>query len=496
MAVSTSLSPIAENRFDLAAARHLLWRVGYAGTPREVRELQAMGHDRAVAHLVDYKGIDDSALPPLELDPDVLRKLTDDERKRYRDARRNGDQDTLDEQRRMNLKNRGDDRKMMGKLRQWWIDRILTTPRPAEERLTLLWHGHFASSYRSVRDAYLMQRQNQLFRENANGSFADLARGIVRDPAMIKYLNNDRNNKRKPNENLARELMELFTVGVGNYSERDIKEGARALTGYGVDDNVFIFRKGRHDPEPKTILGQTGKYDGDGFVDILLKKDACATFVALKIYDTFVADVGDVYDAVPREPKKVIDGLAARLHRNGYQLKPVLAELLKSQHFHDADIVGKKIKSPTQLLAGTVRSLATPTRSKTAVTNGMAAMGQVLFEPPTVDGWSGGRAWINTSTLFVRQNLTTYLISGKHPAKNFKPGRTEYDPQVLLADLDDKSATVVTDCLIDHAVGPHVTAARRAPLHQFVADRGGAMNNDNLVALLCLIAAMPEYQLC
>ncbi|MEM7627313.1 MAG: DUF1800 domain-containing protein [Planctomycetota bacterium] len=496
MAVNTSLSPIAENRFDLAAARHLLWRVGYAGAPAEVRELQTMGRDRAVGRLVDYGKIDDGALPTLDLDPDVLRKLTDEERQRYRQARQNGDQDVLDEQRRMNLKNRGEDRKMMGRLRQWWIERILATPRPAEERLTLLWHGHFASSHRSVRDAYLMQQQNHLFRRHANRSFADLARGIVRDPAMIKYLNNDRNFKRKPNENLARELMELFTLGVGNYTERDIKEGARALTGYTLDDNDFAFRKGQHDNEPKTILGKTGNYDGDAFVEILLKKDACAKFVALKIYDTFVADVGDVYDAVPRGPRKIIDGLAKRLYRNGYQLKPVLTELFKSQHFHDPGIVGQKIKSPTQLLAGTVRGLATPTRSKTAMASSMASMGQVLFEPPTVDGWSGGRAWINTSTLFVRQNLTTYLISGQHPAKAFRPGQTEYDPRVLLAGLEDKSADAVTDYLIDHAVGPHVSAPRRAPLHRFMTDRGDDTSNENLVALLSLITAMPEYQLC
>lgn len=496
MAVNTSLAPITPKRFDRAAARHLLWRVGYAGSPAEVRELQGMGLERAVDHLVDYDSVDTTKLAKLDLDPDVLRKLTDEERQRYRQARRDGDQDLLDEQRRNNQKARGEDRKMFARLQRWWLERMLDTPRPAEERLTLLWHGHFASSFRSVRDAYLMQQQNAFLRGNANGSFADLARGIVRDPAMIKYLNNDRNNKRKPNENLARELMELFTLGVGNYTEADIKEGARALTGYGIDDNDFIFRQRQHDTDDKTILGKTGKHDGDAFVDILLANAACAKFVALKLYDAFVADVGDVYDAVPRAPRKVIDALAARLVREDYAIKPVLAELFRSKHFYDASVVGRKIKDPTQLLVGTVRSLGTPRRDVGALRTTMSAMGQVLMEPPTVDGWDGGRAWINTSTLFVRQNLCTYLISGKHPTKKFKRGEVNYDPQKLLAGVEDKSPTAVTDYFIDHLVGEHVPADRRAPIHKFMADRDRGVTNDSLVALLCVVTAMPEYQLC
>lgn len=497
MAMNTSLSPISDRRFDLAAARHLLLRAGYGGTPTEVRDLHAMGLDRAVTHLVDYASVDAAGLPGLELDPDVLRKLTDEERKRYRQARRDGDQDTLDEQRRMNLEARREDRQMMKKLRRWWADRMIQTPRPTEERLTLLWHGHFASSYRSVRDAYLMYRQNQLLRENANGSFVDLARGVVRDPAMIKYLNNDRNNKRKPNENLARELMELFTLGVGHYTEADIKEGARALTGYGVDDHDFLFRKNQHDPETKTILGQEGKFNGDDFVNILLREPACRTFVALKLYDAFVADVGDVYEAVPTVNRRVIDELAAMLKKNDYQIQPVLADLFKSQHFYDTAIVGKKIKDPMQLAVGTVRSLNTPQRDRVVVEKAMSAMGQVLFEPPTVDGWDGGRAWINTSTLFVRQNLSTYLISGKHPAKK-APNKAGYDPMQLLADVDDRSPDAVVDLMIDHLVGADTPETRRAPAKKFAKDRdpGEAVTGDTLVELLCLITAMPEYQLC
>ena len=496
MAPNLSLLPLPENRFDRACARHLLWRVGFGGTPEEVNELAALGREKAVKRLVDYASGPAAQPPALEIDPDILRVPTPQEQQRYKKARRSGDQDFLDARRRAGLAARRQDRKVFGKLKAWWFARIVQTPRPAEERLVLLWHGHFASSYRSVRDAYLMQVQNEFFRRHASGSFADLARGIVRDPAMLKYLNNNQNNKKKPNENLARELMELFTLGVGRYTEQDIKQGARALTGYTFTDNDFVFRDNNHDDGIKKILGRTGNFDGDSFVELLLRQEACSKFVALKLYDHFVADVGDVYEAVPGPQRRVIDLMAKRLRRDNYRLKPVLTQLFSSQHFYDASVIGKKIKDPVQLVVGTVRALGAPVRDERVIDKAMHSMGQKLFEPPTVDGWDGGRLWINTSTLFVRQNVTTYLLSGKRPDKKKNIPHNIYDPQALIAGLEDRSAAAVVDHLIDHAVGPHVPSARREPLHRFFQERGGPTHNPNLVALLCLITAMPEYQLC
>ena len=341
-----------------------------------------------------------------------------------------------------------------------------------------------------------MQQQHQLLRREANGSFAALARGIVRDPAMLRYLNNNQNRKQRPNENLARELMELFTLGVGNYSEQDIKEGARALTGYNLNDNDFRFNKGQHDSDPKTILGQTGTFDGDAFVDILLRQEACARFACLKLYDHFVADVGDLYDAVAGPHRRVIDAMARQLIRSDYQLQPVLEELFASQHFYDPEIVGRKIKDPTQLLVGTVRSLGTPTRQWGALNSGMQAMGQVLFQPPTVNGWDSGRAWINTSTLFARQNLATYLISGKHPQQKFKAGDVEFRPTQLLEGQDAAGPDAAVDLLLGHLLGDRVSAERRSIARTFLKHRGDRVDDESLVALLCLITSMPEYQLC
>ena len=498
MRLDTSLAPLPRSRFSPAAARHLLWRAGYAGTPQEIRELHALGLDGAIARLIDFKLTDTSALPDLEVDPDILRNKTPEEQKEFRAARDAQDQDVLDRFNREGQAARAKDRKLMAQLQQWWAQRMIDTPRPAEERLTLLWHGHFATSYRSVPDTYLMQQQNQLLRRESNGNFAELTRGIVRDPAMLRYLNNNRNNKRRPNENLARELMELFTLGVGHYSEKDIKEGARALTGYNVDDNDFRFYKNQHDPDPKTILGQTGNFDGDGFVDLLLQQDACAKFTCLKLYDHFVADVGDLYDAVPSPQRRVIDDLARTLVRHDYRIQPVLTELFRSRHFYDDAIVGHKIKDPTQVLVGTVRSLGTPTRQWGALSSGLQAMGQVLFHPPTVNGWDSGRAWINTSTLFARQNLTTYLISGKHPQSKFKAGSVEYQPTRLLATKTDTPPTPesTVDQVLAHLLGNRVSADRHAVALKFLQDRGGQINDENLTSLLCLVTSMPEYQLC
>lgn len=504
MAFDPSLSSISADRWNTAAARHLLMRAGFGGSPQDIAELHALGLGGAIARLVDRQGVpkeDLDALPDPDIDPDVMKPATPEQRRAFREARNSGDEQrrlaARDQVRALRQAARRKDRQMFGQLQQWWLARMLDTPAPLTERLTLLWHNHFAAGHRSVRDAYLMYVQNAMFRAHST-DFADLARGIIHDPAMIKYLNNDRNVARKPNENLARELMELFTLGEGNYDERDIKEGARALTGYAVNDNDFLFRKTQHDDGTKRILGRRGNFDGDAFVSILLRQKACPRFVALKLYDHFVYDVGDDWSDTPRDRRRVIDALAQQITKHNYNLMPVLRKLFASRHFHDPANVGQKIKSPTQLVVGTVRALATPTRNPRDLGKSMSAMGQVLFEPPSVNGWDSGRAWINTSTLFVRQNLAVYLITGKRPNAKFRKDGVNYDPTPLLAGLEDRTPQRIVDHLCDALVGGHINAQRRQPLYAFAQGRGkkGPDHPDALVGLLCMITAMPEYQLC
>ncbi|HEX7009129.1 MAG TPA: DUF1800 domain-containing protein, partial [Phycisphaeraceae bacterium] len=416
MSSSSGLDPIDPRQFGTAQAQHLLQRAGFGGTPQQVAQLVQMGLDQAVDHLVNFRDVPEDHLPPPQVDPDVIRPLNEEERQAYRIARTRQDTQAIDKFRRMFQERRRQDYRMYQQLGPWWIDRMIRTPRPLQEKLVLLWHGHFATRYRNVRDAYLMYQQNAFFREHCD-NFARLASGIVRDPAMLRFLDNDRNINRRPNENLARELMELFTLGEGRYSERDIKEAARALTGYHFQDNDFAFHPRLHDHGEKTILGQRSQFDGDELVRLLLRQPACLGFVAYKLYRHFVADVEGGPEGLDAAQRDVVKRMAFLLRRHEYRLGPVLRTLFKSRHFYDPSVMGRQIKSPVQLLVGSVRMLGTPTRDMQTLSLTLRMMGQTLFDPPSVAGWDGGRAWINTATLLVRQNVCVYLITGKHPIR-------------------------------------------------------------------------------
>jgi len=489
------LDPIPDTRFDQPAARHLLDRAGFGGTPRQVRDLAGLGVAAAVDHLVDYERIDDAHVSTFDADPDILPALTDAERQALRRAREAEDEATLSHYRAIRNRARRDDAQQLSAMRQWWLARMVETPRPLEEKLTLLWHDHFATSHRGCRDSFLLYQQNRMFRRHASGSFADLALGIIRDPAMIMYLNNDRNRKQRPNENLARELMELFTLSEGQYTERDIREGARALTGYFRDDDDFVFQRYAHDGGTKTILGVEDNHDGESFVMTLLRRRACSEFIAWKLYRHFVADVTD-FDDLSDAQRSVIIEMARQMRASDYRIKPVLKTLFRSEHFYDPAVRGTKIKSPVHLTVNLVRVLRPPARDFGVLVEAMRAMGQDLFAPPNVAGWPGGRAWINTATLFIRQNLATYLITGRPPFKaNAPPPDDRYDPTRLIAELDAPTPEAVVDHLLDMLLGAARNDARRAQLLRFLADHDNHVGRDTLIALLCLITAMPEYQL-
>ncbi len=232
-------------------------------------------------------------------------------------------------------------------------------------------------------------------------------------------------------------------------------------------------------------------------MDILLVQPACPRYIALKLYRHFVADVSDYLDQVPDDHRTIVLRLATMLRKNHYRVAPVLKTLFRSRHFYDPKIVGMKIKSPAQLVVGTIVTLGTPTRSIGTLSDGMKLMGQTLFDPPSVAGWPGGRDWINTSTLFTRQNICAYLITGKDPRKKrWSPGQAGYDPMPLLDSVDRKDPQAVVDHLVDLMLGHHIKPERRQPLYEFLAQRKKGVNRDSMFALLTLITAMPEYQLC
>ena len=499
-----TLQPLPDGAFDYWKARHLLNRAGFGGTPGQVRALANMGLDEAVDYIVDYDAVDD---PPVEADAfdrNIMKPLTADERDRLQRARRTSDEVTLEQFRKRRQNAQRADRRQMRELQKWWLARMIETPRPLEEKMTLFWHGHFATSYRAIEDSYHLFMQNQLFRHHAVGSFAALTHGIVRDPAMLRYLNNDQNRQAQPNENLARELMELFTLGEGNeYTEQDIKQGARALTGYTFSDDEFIglrsreYRR-RHDDGAKRILGTTGNWDGDDFVDIILTRRACSEFICWKLYRYFVNDLPGVPD---QQRQRFILDLATTFRNDEYELGPLLKVLFRSQHFYEPSNVGSQIKSPIQLLGQTVRTLRTPTRSLNALLSASDLMGQNIFYPPSVKGWAGGRSWINTSTMFVRQNVMVYLLTGRRPDMYpWDEDTTVHDLTHLIDDL--RSTRVDTDVreavayLLRINLSSEPQPQRIDALTAFVESRGGRLDNTMLTALMCLITAMPEYQLC
>ena len=279
----------------------------------------------------------------------------------------------------------------------WWANRMLATKRPLEEKLTLFWHGHFATGQNKVRDARMMQRQNEMLRAKASGGLRDLLVGILKDPAMLVFLDNGENIKTHPNENFGRELLELFTMGVGHYTERDVREAARAFTGWTNDALAFRFDAAQHDFAEKTFLGRTGPLDGENIIDTILAQPVTGEFVAAKLYRFFVRD--DVSGAVATD-------LGRTFRDSGYQIKPLLKRIFLSRDFYSPPSVATQIKTPVHLVVSTYRKLGLEEVPTIPDFGRMtSSLGQSLFNPPNVAGWAGGRTWITPSTLLQRGNL-------------------------------------------------------------------------------------------
>ena len=500
-AISSSLSQIKAKDFGFEQARHLLWRAGFGGTPQQIQTLASWGPERAVGYLLDYRDIPAEEITATLFDRDIMRPYNAEERGELARARRQGDEAAVAGVSAQRQVAEQKARRQVRRVQQWWLKRMIETPRPLEEKMTLFWHGHFATSYRTIEDSYHMFLQNELFRRHAVGNFGELMFAIIRDPAMIAYLDNNDSRKGRPNENLARELMELFSLGVGNYSEKDIKEGARALTGYTFEDDRFIFQANNHDAENKTILGEKGNLDGDGFVRAILKQPACSRFMARKLYRFFVADYPTGRPEVDSASEAVIRRLAGTMVGAKYEIRPVLRQLFLSEHFYEPALMSEMIKSPVELVVGAVRSLNTPARDLDVLVDATGLMGQNLLFPPSVKGWDGGRAWINTSTLYTRQNILCFLLTGQmtRGRRDANAAVEKYDPSGLLADLRNTGSGTdpesVAAYLLRFALGNN-TPRNRATLTDFLAQHGNRVTPETVTGLLLLVTAMPEYQLC
>lgn len=410
---------------------HLLRRAGFGPSEQELNEYTQLGFDGAVSRLINY-----DALPTV---PDRAPP------------------------------------EQVG-LQVWWLDKMVHTARPLQEKMTLFWHGHLTSALKKVKDPNLLLAQNELFREHALGNYRDLLRAVSRDGAMIRWLDLQTNRKGAPNENYARELMELFTLGVGNYTEDDVDEMARAFTGWSTTpDGQFVFNKNQHDYGTKTILGQSGDFDGDDVSDMLAAHPATARFMATKLFRFF---------AYPAPEPAVIDNLTnVYLHTDG-SIRAVVEAILRSPEFSSERAYRGLIKSPTELVVGTLRTLGAEQIPPQAV-QAMRLLGQELFNPPNVAGWFGNRSWINAATLLGRFNVMgTIATQLGTPALGGQPVATLVQGMTAPADRVQR----VLDLLTDGEAGTDERAALLAYTQQ-------TKGPDQVRGLFRLTMSLPTYQL-
>jgi uncharacterized protein (DUF1800 family) len=295
-------------------------------------------------------------------------------------------------------------------LRTWWVAEMLSTPSPLTEKMTLFWHNHFATSQQKVRSANLMYRQNVMLRRYATGNFGAMLREVSKDPAMLIYLDGAQNRKGAPNENFAREVMELFTLGEGNYSEQDIKEVARAFTGWSIDADAgeFRFRRPIHDDGNKLVLGREGRFNGDDVITMLLQQPATGEFIVSKLWREFVSPEPDV---------ATVKQLAATWRAANYEIKPLLRAMFLSDAFWAPANRGVLVKSPVDLVVGALRQFRFSVEDPAPFAVILRQLGQDLFNPPNVKGWPVGDAWLNTTTLLARKGFLNRLFRADEMVK-------------------------------------------------------------------------------
>jgi uncharacterized protein (DUF1800 family) len=420
--------PLDSDRVRIA---HLLRRAGFGPSEQELAEYSQLGFDGAVSRVLEYET---QPAQPDRLAPEAVG------------------------------------------LQVWWLDKMVHTTRPLQEKMTLFWHGHLTSALKKVKDPNLLRAQNELFRANALGNYDVLLRAISRDGAMIRWLDLQTNRKGAPNENYARELMELFTLGVGNYTEDDVDEVARAFTGWSATpDGQFMFRPMQHDFGLKTILGQTGPFDGDDVSNMLAASPVTARFLANKLFRFF---------AYPSPEPETLDRLAGVYLNNNGSIRALVEAILRSPEFSSDRAYRALIKSPTELIVGALRTLGADTVPPQAV-QAMRLLGQELFDPPNVAGWFGHRGWINAATLLGRFNVLGAVAT--------QLGGPVMGGQAASALLDGATTSATkAQRVLDLLIDGDVTAEERDAIVAFADQTQGPQQARGLFRLAM---ALPAYQL-
>jgi uncharacterized protein (DUF1800 family) len=448
------LSPIGAAEWNYDRAAHLLAHAGFGGTPEEIRALADAGLERAVRSLVHYESI-----PNPRMQPFVESGLWDSTLNGFPESRPEATDRALKQGMSMGIRSKpGGNRPVQPvsdrffywlratmletrRLGYWWANRMLQTTHPVEEKMALLWHGHFATHENKVRDYRKMMQQIDLFEREATGNIRELTIKVAQNPAMLYFLDAQYNVKGAANENFAREVMELFTMGVGNYTEKDVREGARAFTGWYFDDDLtFRVNDGKHDEGEKTFLGRTGNHDGVGALNIVFEQPVTAEYLAGKIYRFLVRD--ELSDTLKKK-------LAAVLRDNHYDVKPLLTVIFSSKDFYSQASYGAHIKGPVEHLVAMMKHLGVDTMPGVPDFNqSTIAMGQQLLNPPSVAGWAGGKAWITPGLLIERGNVARDVLVPDMTGFtdwNFTAGTDDVLGRRLRDGYDVGAATAVSD---------------------------------------------------
>ena len=395
-------------------------------------------------------------------------------------------------------------RERLVELRAWWLQRMAAGTGPLREKMTLFWHGHFATSAVKVRDAYLMWRQNDLFRRLGTGNWLQLLIEAAKDPAMLIWLDQAQSRKEHPNENFAREVMELFTLGEGHYTERDVTEAARALTGWSYDRKTqsFVARPLWHDRGAKTIFGQTGNFDGEDFLGMLVAQPQAATFITGKLWSFFAGEP-------PGE--ELATALAATFRNAGNDFKPLLRTMFLSEEFYSPSIIRNQVKSPVQWLVGSVRVLERSLPQPLVCAALTRNLGQDLFAPPNVKGWDGGLSWITTNTLLARYNEAATLVQGNlaaaaggmfanRPKAKRQPTRrlnqvrvSAVDVAKLLTEKERTDVEALIPALERRLLQARLTLEQDKVLREYLAGQR-QLDESAILNAIRLVMSTPEYQ--
>ena len=465
---------------------HLFQRAGFGAT---FAQLQEFG-DKSPSKVMKYLLKDSADIKPLIVIEEENANIV--KRKALRDTLLMGGTLSAD----MIRERLKENREKITDLNFLWVNRMSSDEGMLREKMTLFWHGHFAC--RSRQPLY-DQQLNNVIRENALGKFGDLLLAVSKSPAMLQFLNNQQNKKGSPNENFAREVMELFTLGRGNYTENDIKEAARAFTGWGFNvQGEFVFRDRQHDAGEKTFQGKTGNFKGEDIIKIILQNPKIATFITTKIYRYFVNE---------NPNNQIIEALAKRFRSSDYNLADLMENIFTSDWFYRLENIGTRIKSPVELLVGMQRNFGIKFQQKQAVLFIQKSLGQILFYPPNVAGWAGGKNWIDSSTLMTRIKLPEIIFKANEVT--FKPKddgdvNTEYlskrvnriQANINWQSFENAFATNNSQELIDKMESYLLSRPISEPQKKMIRNRAEGKSGVELVQIIAQnIASLPEYQL-